>query len=58
MELPKLTPREQRLLYALQAMRLWVSHKLEPQIPQNTALKRDLKLASDAIREATGGNEE
>jgi hypothetical protein len=62
MERPELTIREEKLLAILQIMRLWVSHKLEPVMSGTgepyEALKRDLAMASKAIHEATGGNEQ
>ena len=60
-ERPKLTVREEELLNALNLMRGWALHYLEPSmsgrgIPYD-ALKRDMNIASKAIEEATGGCE-
>mgnify|MGYP003501524106 CR=1 FL=1 len=58
---PELTNREAKLLTALQIMKLWVVVKVEPVVSGTgapyEALKRDLNIASEAIEEATGGNE-
>ena len=59
---PKLTKREVVLLEALQLMQGWVLHKLEPVMSGNgvsyAVLVRDMEIASQAIQEATGGNEQ
>jgi hypothetical protein len=61
MSRPTLTDREAKLLAALQIMKLWVSHQLEPIVSGTgepyTALQRDMAFASRAIEEATGGCE-
>lgn len=58
---PELTHRETQLLAALQIMRGWVIHHTEPAMSGRggiyECLVRDLKIASSAIEEATGGNE-
>jgi len=62
MNRPELTYREAELLKALQLMRGWVLHKLEPAMSGSGTpyemLKADMRKASMAIEEATGGNEE
>lgn len=62
MKRPVLTPREQELLNALMLMTGWVIQKLEPVMSGTgapyEALVRDMKAASNAISNATGGNEE
>lgn len=62
MNRPTLTKREAALLAALQLMQGWVIHKLEPVMSGSgepyLALKRDMEIASQAIQEATGGNEQ
>jgi len=62
MNRPTLTNREAALLAALQMMQSWVIFKLEPVISGTgdsySALRRDMEIASKAIQEATGGNEQ
>ena len=61
MNRPELTNREAKLLFALQLMNSWVIHKLEPVVSGNPSygpLQRDMAIASKAISEATGGNEQ
>ena len=62
MNRPTLTEREAFLLSALQLMHGWVLHRLEPLIPGTVVaygpLQRDMAIASRAISEATGGNEQ
>ena len=61
MKRPTLTPREAKLLYALQIMKGWIIHHTEPAMSGRGAiyqnLQRDMEIASKAIEEATGGNE-
>ena len=57
---PELTPREKDLLYALQMMKGWCIHYVEPFASGTAlypALQRDLQAASRVIESATGGNE-
>lgn len=59
---PELTPGEAQLLNALQLMKGWVVQHTEPCVSGRgamyDALKRDLAIASRAIADATGGNDE
>ena len=62
MERPKLTNREEALLFALTLMRGWMMHYTAPMLSGRgeiyLALTRDMEIARKAIEEATGGNEE
>jgi len=57
---PDLTHREAELLKALQLMKGWVVHFIDPHISpqQQPALARDLRVAEIAILHATNGNEQ
>ena len=62
MKRPELTQREAALLNALQNLKIWIVVKLEPSMSGSgivyECLMRDIKQASEAISEATGGNDE
>ena len=62
MKRPELTQREAALLNALQNLKIWIVCKTEPAMSGSgiayECLMRDIKQASEAISEATGGNDE
>ena len=62
MKRPELTQREAALLNSLQKLKIWIVVKFEPSMSGSgiayECLMRDIKQASEAISEATGGNDE